>query len=693
MYEQINFIKNLLFAGKLKIKAFFFRCPVAAIFFLYLLPLWLLSGSKYSLPFSLHYCRQAINVKKRYKSRFFYTRCQLIQRTKNHLFLKPFYQNVKELSYLNKYLFKYKYRLLLGLLFIIISNIFAIIPAQIVRRAINLVEENIALFKVYEGLELRDMIYDIFAGSILIYGVAILVLALLKGFFTFLTRQTIIVVSRLIEYDLKNEIYAHYQDLPMSFYRRQNTGDLMARISEDVSKVRMYLGPAIMYGLNLFTLFAILIPYMFSVNVRLTLYTLIPLPVLSISIYYVNNIINRRSEEIQRSLSQLSTYVQEAFSGIRVLKSFAREKDSVNSFLKASEDYKNKSIGLERVNALFIPLVMALVGMSSVITVFIGGIEVIKGSISPGVIAEFIIYVNMLTWPVTSLGWITSIIQRAAASQKRINEFLLTKNNIVSEGNLRKEIKGDVALENVSFTYRDSGIRALKNVSFEVKAGQSIAIVGTTGSGKSTIANIIPRLFDTTSGEILIDGINIRQYDLQSLRSQIGYVPQDIFLFSDTIFNNIAFGSVALDEGQVKEAAYHADLKKTIENFPEGFATRVGERGITLSGGQKQRVSIARAIVRDPKILILDDSLSAVDTRTENAILNSLKNIMQKRTTIIISHRVSSAKLADKIIVLDDGVIVEQGTNESLLAQSGVYKELYDKQLQVDEVESQPRTA
>lgn len=609
------------------------------------------------------------------------------------MFLKPFYQNVKELSYLNKYLFKYKYRLLLGLLFIIISNIFAIIPAQIVRRAINLVEENIALFKAYEGFELRDMIYNIFAGSILIYGVAILVLALLKGFFTFLTRQTIIVVSRLIEYDLKNEIYTHYQALPTSFYRRQNTGDLMARISEDVSKVRMYLGPAIMYGLNLFTLFAILIPYMFSVNVRLTLYTLIPLPVLSISIYYVNNIINRRSEEIQRSLSGLSTYVQEAFSGIRVLKSFVREKDSVNSFLKASEDYKNKSIGLERVNALFIPLIMALVGLSSVITVFIGGIEVIRGSISPGVIAEFIIYVNMLTWPVTSLGWITSIIQRAAASQKRINEFLLTKNNIVSEGNLRKEIRGDVTLKNVSFTYRDSGIRALDNVSFEVKAGQSIAIVGTTGSGKSTIANVIPRLYDVTSGEVLVDGTNIRQYDLQSLRSQIGYVPQDIFLFSDTIFNNIAFGSVALDENQVKEAAFRADLEKTIEHFPEGFATRVGERGITLSGGQKQRVSIARAIVRDPKILILDDSLSAVDTRTENTILNSLKDIMRNRTTIIISHRVSSAKLADKIIVLDDGVIVEQGTNESLLAQNGVYKELYDKQLQADEVESQPGTA
>lgn len=467
----------------------------------------------------------------------------------------------------------------------------------------------------------------------------------------------------------------------------------MARISEDVSRVRMYLGPGIMYGLSLFTLFAILIPYMFSVSPKLTLYTLIPLPILSVSIYYVNNIINRRSEAIQRSLSALSTYVQEAFSGIRVLKSFVREKDSAKNFVTASNDYKDKYISLERVNALFIPLIMALVGLSSVITVFIGGVEVIRGAVSPGVIAEFIIYVNMLTWPVASLGWITSIIQRAAASQKRINEFLLTKNDIVSEENLVREIEGDVRLENVSFVYPDSGIKALNNVSFEVKAGQSIAIVGTTGSGKSTIANIIPRLYDITAGKILIDGIDIKKYDLHSLRSQIGYVPQDVFLFSETIYNNISFGSVDLLEDRVVEAAYHADLKNTIEDFPDGFATRVGERGITLSGGQKQRVSIARAIVRDPKILILDDSLSAVDTKTENTILNSLKDIMQKRTTIIISHRVSSAKLADKIIVLDDGKIVEQGTNESLLAQNGVYKELYDKQLQADEMESQIRSA
>ncbi len=600
---------------------------------------------------------------------------------------KPFEQDVKELSYLNKYLLKYKYHIFFGLLFIIISNVFAIIPAQIVRRAINLVEENVSLFRAYEGFTLRDEIYRIFASSILVYGVSILVLALLKGLFTFFTRQTIIVMSRLVEFDLKNEVYQHYQVLPMSFYRRHNTGDMMARISEDVSRVRMYLGPAIMYGLNLATLFLMLIPYMFSVNATLTWYTLLPLPFLSISIYYVNNIINRKSEAIQRSLSALSTYVQEAFSGIRVLKSFVREQDSSNNFVKASDEYKDKSIDLERVNALFMPLIMALVGLSSVITVFVGGTEVIRGAISPGVIAEFIIYVNMLTWPVASLGWITSIVQRAAASQKRINEFLKEKNNIVSEDELKKEIEGNISFKDVSFVYPDSGIKALDNISFEVAAGQSIAIVGTTGSGKSTIANIIPRMYDVTKGEVLIDDVPIKDYDIHNLRTQIGYVPQDIFLFSDTIFDNIAFGTVQLSDEQVREAAYAADLKNTIEDFPEGFATRVGERGVTLSGGQKQRVSIARAIARDPKILILDDCLSAVDTKTENTILNSLKKIMKNRTTIIISHRVSSAKLADKIVVLDDGHIVEQGTNESLLATNGVYKELYDKQLQTEEAQ------
>ena len=593
---------------------------------------------------------------------------------------------MKELSYLNKYLSKYKAYLGWGIFFLIISNVFAIFPAQVVRYAFDLIKENIEAYKIYKGYSLQEKFYDIFAESILIYGVIILAMALLRGVFLFLVRQTIIAMSRHIEFDLKNEIYAHYQSLPLSFYRKNNTGDLMARISEDVSKVRMYLGPAIMYGLNLITLFLLVIPIMFAVNTRLTLYALIPLPILSISIYYVNNIIDRRSEEIQRSLSKLSTFVQEAFSGIRVLKAFVRENDSADQFAKESNDYKDKSIKLAYVNALFFPLIMALIGLSVILTVYIGGIEVIKGSITAGNIAEFIIYVNLLTWPVTSLGWITSIVQRAAASQRRINEFLNTKNDIISEKNLEKDIKGKIEFKNVSFVYPDSGIKALKNLNFTVSPGESIAIIGTTGSGKSTIAYIICRMYDITAGEVLIDGINIKDYKLSNLRGQIGFVPQDVFLFSDSIGHNIAFGSKGMSESTIHKAAEDADLKENIESFPKGFDTKLGERGITLSGGQKQRLSIARAVARDPKILMLDDSLSAVDTKTENNILNSMSRIMQNKTTIIISHRVSSAKLADKILVLDDGLLIEQGTHESLVAQNGVYKELYDKQLASEEV-------
>lgn len=574
----------------------------------------------------------------------------------------------------------------MGTVFIIISNIFAIFPAQIVRYAFNLIQENISLYKLYNGFDNQSVVYDIFASSIFFYGVIILIMALLRGIFLFLVRQTIIAMSRHIEFDLKNEIYQHYQSLPLSFYRKNNTGDLMARISEDVSRVRMYLGPAIMYGLNLFTLFFMVIPIMFSINTRLTFYSLIPLPLLSISIYFVNNLIDKRSTEIQRSLSGLSTFVQEAFSGIRVLKAFVREEDSARKFIIESNDYKDKSIRLTFVNALFFPLIVALIGLSVILTVYIGGLEIFKGSISAGNIAEFIIYVNLLTWPVTSVGWVTSIVQRAAASQRRINEFMHTKNDIVSEKNIEKELNGNIVFDDVSFVFPDSGTKALQNISFEVAPGQSIAIIGTTGSGKSTIANLIPRMYDITGGRILVDGLDIKDYNLSNLRSQIGYVPQDVFLFSDSIKNNISFGNINLTKEQIYQAARDADLFENIKSFPLGFETRLGERGITLSGGQKQRVSIARAIAREPKILILDDSLSAVDTKTENAILNSLKRIMEGRTSIIISHRVSSAKLADKIIVLDDGKIIEQGTNESLLASNGVYRELYNKQLQTDDV-------
>jgi len=593
---------------------------------------------------------------------------------------------MQELSYLNKYLLKYKNYLIFGTVFIIIANFFGIVPAMIVRHSFDLVQKNIGIYRIFEGFQLQEETYAIFANSILFYGVIILVMALLKGVFMFFMRQTIIVMSRHVEYDLKNEVYEHYQTLPLSFYRRNNTGDLMARISEDVSRVRMYLGPAIMYGINMVTLFLMVIPFMFTINPKLTLYSLIPLPVLSLSIYYVNNIINRRSEEIQRSLSGLSTFVQEAFSGIRVLKSFVREDDSTNDFTKASNDYKDKSLGLTFVTALFFPLIMSLIGLSVILTVYIGSIEVMSGAISVGNIAEFIIYVNMLTWPVTSLGWITSIIQRAAASQKRINEFLNTQNEIVSEANLEREIAGNVSFSNVGFVYPDTGINALKEVHFEIKSGESIAVIGTTGSGKSTIANLICRMYDVTSGQIKIDNIDIKDYNLSSLRSQVGFVPQDVFLFSDTIENNIAFGNIDLSKEQIEQAARDADLLENINHFPKGFATRVGERGITLSGGQKQRVSIARAIAKNPRILILDDALSAVDTNTENKILNAMKKIMKGRTSIIISHRVSSAKLANKIIVLDDGVIIEQGNHENLLASGGAYKELYDKQLSTEEV-------
>jgi ATP-binding cassette subfamily B multidrug efflux pump len=594
---------------------------------------------------------------------------------------------VKHLAYLNKYLFKYKYHLLLGTVFIIISNIFAIVPAQVVRYSFDLVKETIDLYFLYDSYDARQELVKVFARSILFYGVVILLMALLKGIFLFLMRQTIIVMSRLIEFDLKNEIYHHYQSLPLSFYRKNNTGDLMARISEDVSRVRMYLGPAIMYGLNLVVLFVLVISYMLSVNVKLTVYVLLPLPFLSISIYFVNTLINKRSEEIQRSLSGLSTFVQEAFSGIRVLKSFVQEKHFSEKFTLESNEYKDKSLKLTFVNSLFFPLIMALVGISTILTIFVGGREVIAGTLTAGNIAEFIMYVYLLTWPVASLGWTTSMVQRAAASQERINEFLNTKTDIVSEKNISKPIDGRIRFEQVRFVYPDSGIVGLQDITFEVNSGESIAILGTTGSGKSTVANLLCRMYDVSAGRILIDDQDIKDFNISSLRRQIGYVPQDVFLFSDTIRNNIIFGMEQnFPEDRIIQAAKDADLYENVMRFPDGFQTKLGERGITLSGGQKQRVSIARAIVRDPRILIMDDSLSAVDTKTENAILNSLKRIMVNRTTIIISHRVSSAKLADRIIVLDDGRIVEQGTHEMLLAHNGVYKELYEKQLQTEEV-------
>ena len=594
---------------------------------------------------------------------------------------------MKELSYLNKYFLKYKTYLGLGVVFIIISTVFQILPAQLVRYALDLVAENINLYRSFSNLESGELLKDSINKSIVFYGILILLIALLRGFFLFLVRQTIIVMSRHIEYDLKNEIYRHYQTLPLSFYRQNSTGDLIARISEDVSRVRMYLGPAIMYGLNIVILALILLPVMFSINAKLTLYALIPLPVLSLSIYFVNNIINRRSEEIQRSLSGLATFVQETFSGIRVIKSFAREDDSLERFDAESDKYKYKSLQLTQVSALFYPLIMALIGLSTILTVFIGGMEVINGSLTIGNIAEFILYVNLLTWPVISLGWVTSITQRAAASQKRINEFLKTKNDIISKENIAKELQGKIEFENVSLIYPETGITALKEVSFRVNSGESLAIIGTTGSGKSTLASLLGRMLDPTNGRILIDDIDLKDYNPAGYRSQIGFVPQDVFLFSDTIARNVAFGTDTIDEEKTIDALKKADLYENILEFTKQLETMLGERGITLSGGQKQRLSLARAIAKDPKVLILDDCLSAVDTRTENNILKNLKKVMKGKTSIIISHRVSSAQLADKIIVLDQGRVIESGTWDHLMSFDSYFRRLHKKQLTSEEVE------
>ncbi len=592
---------------------------------------------------------------------------------------------MKALQHLNKYFLKYKWYLILGTLFTFISNLFGVVPAQIVRYALDLVKETISLYFLYDGFGSQTIVYETFAFSILLYGSLILILALLKGVFLFFVRQTLIVMSRHIEYDLKNEIYHHYQSLPLSFYRKNNTGDLMARISEDVGKVRMYVGPSLMYGLNLISVFILVIWYMLSVNAKLTWYVLLPVPFLSGSIYFVNTIIIKKSEEIQANLSKISTFVQEAFSGIRVLKAFVQEEPSTVAFTKQSNLYREKSLDLVKVDSLFTPLVSILAGLSSVLVVYIGGQEVMAGRLTPGSITEFIMYVYMLTWPMIALGWTTSQIQRAAASQQRINEFLNIKSEIVSEKNIAQDIRGDITIKNVRFTYPDSGIVALHDFNMQIKSGESVAILGTTGSGKSTVANLLCRMYDVNEGGIWVDGISIKDWNVNSLRGQIGYVPQDVFLFSDSIRNNVRFGTAEMSEEQIIKATKDADLYQNIMDFPEQMDTVLGERGVTLSGGQKQRLSIARAIAKEPKIIILDDCLSAVDTKTENQILNNLQHIMKGRTSVIISHRVSSAKLADKIIMLDKGYIIEQGTHNELMAQEGAYKELYEKQLQTEE--------
>jgi len=584
---------------------------------------------------------------------------------------------LKALGYLNKYFWKYKLRFFSGIVFILISTWFSLRPVDLVGQGLD-----------FAGLAAdRNLPSEQVNHILLLFGLEIIVHTFIFGFFLFLNRQTIIVMSRLVEYDMKNEVFEHYQKLDQAFYKRNNTGDLMNRISEDISRVRMYVGPAVMYTITTLITLVMTISFMLKADAKMTLYVLAPLPVLTLSIYFVSNIINKKSLAVQGQLSLLSTRSQEAFSGIRVVKAFAHENQTQDTFANEAEEYRKRTMSLAKTEALFQPFMMLMIGMSIILTILIGGNEVISGKVSVGLIAAFVLFVIRLTWPIASLGWVTSLVQRAAASQQRINEFLKTEPAIKNENTSPLNLKGKIEFRNVRFTYPDSGIQALNNFSFIAQPGQSIAVLGHTGSGKSTIAQLLLRLYDTTEGNVFIDDQDIRKINLDEFRSNTGYVPQDVFLFSDTIADNIRFNArtgsnTANDDAAVKQAAKDAAIYSNIIEFPEGFSTMVGERGVTLSGGQKQRISIARAIVAQPKILIFDDCLSAVDTETEEEILGNLKRIMNGKTTIIISHRVSSVRHADNIIVMENGSIAEQGNHEQLLSLKGLYAELYKKQVE-----------
>ena len=580
---------------------------------------------------------------------------------------------MKELKHLNKYFLKYKKDLLIGIVITIVARIFLLYTPRYVKRIFEVVE------KYNAGLNTGDRTIQGELTEIILY---IIGAAIIAGILTFFMRQTIINVSRYIEYDLKNEVYDHYQKLSLNFYKKNRTGDLMNRISEDVGRVRMYAGPAIMYSINTIALFVIAIAYMFNEAPILTIYTILPLPILSFAIYKLSKEIHKRSTIVQQYLSQLSSFAQETFSGISVIKAYSLEAQTSANFDALSTTNKEKQIHLVSIEALFFPMMILLIGVSNLLVIYIGGKQYISGEIeSLGTIAEFIIYVNMLTWPVATVGWVTSIIQQAEASQKRINEFLTIEPEIKNTVESHNNIVGDISFNNVFFTYDDTNIEALKGVSFKLKAGETLAIIGKTGSGKSTILELIGRLYDIDKGSILIDGVEINQLNLDDLRNSIGYVPQDAFLFSDTIKNNIKFGKENATDEEVIEAAKKAHVHKNIVKFNNGYDTILGERGITLSGGQKQRISIARAVIKSPKILLFDDCLSAVDTETEEKILKNLYQITSDKTTILVSHRVSSTKNADKIIVLEDGKIVQEGTHDTLINVDGYYKHLYLKQL------------
>ncbi len=593
-------------------------------------------------------------------------------------FNTDYHKKMKELRYLNKYFIKYKYSFLLGILITIIAQIFSLFTPKLISKSFKLIEE----FSKDKSISTTIIHQELISNILLIIATTII-----AGFLTFLMRQTLIVMSRHIEFDLKNEVFRQYENLSQNFYKQNRTGDLMNRISEDVSKVRMYVGPAVMYSINTIIRFIIVIVYMYNVSPTLTLYTILPLPLLSYCIFKLSTEINKRSTVFQQYLSKVSSFSQEIFSGIRVIKAYSLEDQHQKNMVNLATESKSKSLDLAKVQSLFGPLMLALIGISNLVVIYFGGLMYIDGTIkSIGTIAEFILYVNMLTWPVASLGWVSSMVQEAEASQKRLNEFLKIEPEIKNKNPNKSNIEGTIAFENVSYTYQDTNITALENISFTVKKGETLAILGKTGSGKSTISSLISRLYDVSEGQITIDGNEISTLNLYDLRNSIGIVPQDAFLFSDSIKNNIKFGKENATDEEVETAAKNAVVHDNILGFNKQYDTVLGERGITLSGGQKQRVSIARAIIKNPPVLLFDDCLSAVDTETEETILNNLYEICKDKTTIIISHRVSSAKNADNIIILEAGKIIQQGSHNQLINQEGYYSSLYLKQLSEKEL-------